>query len=326
MRRSCLLALYDQTLDNIVQSIRRRPDANYIFGEAGNLPTIPAKSYPTLVIDASGFPSQGIDSVAMALATLYRRGFRRFIVAHTRGHRFIGNGLGPDTGDVRIDVYGSPGDYLGSGVNGAAIYVHRSAQDHLAQIMRAGKLVIYGDAGQSFGYAAQGGEAYVLGSTAGRLLANAAGRPRVVINGTCTNHLAESFAAGDPLDGGGFAVLNSIAFDDDGQVIELDTPYPGEHLFSMASGGAVYLRDPHRRVTEDQLDGGAFDRFDDQDWALIRPYLEENARLFGVSIDRLLTVNGKQWHPASVYRKIAPCAGRALQTEEAWAKKEQSVS
>ena len=61
-------------------------------------------------------------------------------------------------------------------------------------------------------YGAKGGEVYVLGNAAGRPLINAAGCPRVVINSTCLDYLAESFMAGDPLEGGGFVVLNGGRF------------------------------------------------------------------------------------------------------------------
>ena len=46
-------------------------------------------------------------------------------------------------------------------------------------------------------YGAKGGSVYVLGNAAGRPLINSVGRPRVVINGTCLDFLAESFMAGD---------------------------------------------------------------------------------------------------------------------------------
>ena len=98
---------------------------------------------------------------------------------------------------MRIDVYGSTGDYLASGIDGLTIQVHGNAQDQLGQIMKRGKLVVYGDVGQTFMYGAKGGEVYVLGNAAGRPLINAVGRPRVVINGTCLDFLAESFMAGD---------------------------------------------------------------------------------------------------------------------------------
>lgn len=99
--------------------------------------------------------------------------------------------------------------------------------------------------------------------------------------------------------------LNGVTFDERGRLVEQETPYPGGNLFSLASGGAIYLRDPHRKVDEDQLNGGRFVPLTPADWELILPYLWENERLFGISIaDDLLTVSGVKRHPAEVYRKI----------------------
>jgi len=85
----------------------------------------------------------------------------------------------------------------------------------------------------------------------------------------------------------------------------LPTPYPGSNLFSLASGGAIFARDPHGKLNEDQLNGGEFAEFTDADWNLILPYLEENERLFGISIEAdLLTVDGKKLMPSEVYRKV----------------------
>jgi len=98
--------------------------------------------------------------------------------------------------------------------------------------------------------------------------------------------------------------------------------YPGGNLFSLASGRAIYIRDPRQRVTKDQLNGGEFAALTMQDWDLIRPYLEKNETLFGIPLDRLLTVDGAQQAPARVYRKIRPAAQKALMPEEAWVRRE----
>ena len=119
------------------------------------------------------------------------------------------------------------------------------AQDQLGQILKSGKLVVHGDVGQTFLYGAKGGEVYVLGNAAGRPLINAVGRPKVVINGTALDFLAESFMAGDPHNGGGFVIVNGLTIDNQGRIISQETPYPGSNLFSLASGGAVYMRDPY---------------------------------------------------------------------------------
>ena len=318
LRRSSLLSLYDQALDRVFASIAAAPKAGFRFMDASTPSPESADPDQTVIIDARGFPQEGAQSLARQMVALHKQGFRKFIVANARGHRFIGNGFGPDSGETRIDVYGSSGDYLASGIDGTQVYVHGNAQDQLAQIMKAGKLVVYGDVGQTFGYAAKGGQAYILGNAAGRPMINAVGKPKVVINGTCLDYLAESFMAGDPLDGGGFVILNGIEVADEGEIVDLDSPYPGGNLFSLASGGAIYVRDPDGKVGHDQLNGGDFFPLEEADWDLIKPYLEENERLFGIPLEALL--GGRE--PGDVYRKIRPKKVKALQAEEAWVREE----
>lgn len=279
----------------------------------------------TLVINADAFPPEGDKSDASLLVDAYMKGWRKFICYDCSGQRYIGCGLGPGTDQVSIDVYGSCGDYLGSGICGLSITVHGNAQDQLGQIIKRGKLVVFGDVGQTFMYGAKGGDVYVMGNAAGRPLINSVGRPRVVINGTSLDFLAESFMAGDPHDGGGFVILNGIRFDDDGNIIPLAEPYPGSNMFSLASGGAIYIRDPHNISVDGQLNGGTFLSLTEADWELILPYLEENERLFGIKIDDLLTVDGRLQSPKTVYRKVVPSAVAAIILKKESAMKEQET-
>jgi len=314
MRRSSLVSLCDEALKQIFEGVKEVPSESYNFVSQDRPLPEPAHPDQIAIIDARGYKPEGEHSVAMLLVELHKRGFCYFIVANARGHRFIGNGFGANSNGVRIDVYGSSGDYLASGLDGMEIHVHGNAQDQLCQIMKSGKLVVHGDVGQTFGYAAKGGQVYILGNAAGRPMINAVGKPRVVINGTCLDYLAESFMAGDPHNDGGFVILNGIRVTDQGEIVDLDEPYPGGNLFSLASGGCIFIRDPKGIVSEDQLNGGEFAPLQARDWELIKPYLEENQRQFGISIDDLL--NGEE--PANVYRKIQPLAVRALQAEESW--------
>ena len=276
------------------------------FANRNNL-RAPLRNNQILIIDAEHFEPEGDKCDAVLIVKAYKLGWRRFIIYNSRGQRFTGCGCGPATQGMRIDVYGSSGDYLASGIDGMEIYVHGNAQDQLCQIMKDGKLVVFGDVGQTFMYGAKGGVAYIMGNAAGRPLINAVGKPRVVINGTALDYLAESFMAGDPLKGGGFVILNGIGFDDsDGSVREYESPYPGSNIFSLASGGAIYVRDPHHNLVDEQLNGGEFASITDADWKLILPYLEENERLFGITIARLLTTDNIRKIPKDIYRKIRP--------------------
>jgi len=309
-KRSSILQIIRESLTSIFQA---SPNLNenttsiyrYIDREKRNTLRSPKDNEKVLVINAREFTPEGEDCDSRLICQAYKLGWKTFICYDYRGQRFCGCGLSEKSDGVRIDVYDSSGDYLASGIDGLEIYVHGNAQDQLGQIMKRGKLVIYGDVGQTFMYGAKGGNVFVLGNAAGRPLINAVGRPRVVINGTCLDYLAESFMAGDPLKGGGFVVLNGIEFDDEANIINQTTPYPGSNLFSLASGGAIYLRDPHHKVVVDQLNGGEFVDLSPADWELILPYLEENQKLFGISIENdLLTVNGEKKNYTEVFRKV----------------------
>jgi glutamate synthase domain-containing protein 1/glutamate synthase domain-containing protein 3 len=309
LRRSALLQIVRESLDAIFDSIPPLKDSSgrytRIDWETRGALRPPQGEEDTLVIYARDFPPEGDDCDARLMAEAYDLDWKKFIVYGLCGQRFHGCGLGPDTQGVRIDVFGSSGDYLASGIDGLELYVHDNGQDQLAQIMKSGRLVIHGDIGQAFMYGAKGGEVYVLGNGAGRPLINAVGRPRVVINGTCLDFLAESFMAGDPHKGGGFVVLNGVEFDDQGRVREQPSPYPGSNLFSLASGGAIFVRDPHQKLIDEQLNGGEFVDLSQEDWNLIKPYLETNQNLFGINIEKdLLTVNGELRPPDQVYRKV----------------------
>jgi len=133
------------------------------------------------------------------MAEAFSRGWRRFIVFGLRGATFPRLRFRPDSGGVRIDVFGSSGDYLASGIDGLSVYVHRKCPgparpDH--EIRKTGDPLGTQDRPSSYG--AKGGESMSWGNAAGRPLINAVGKPRVVINGTCLDYLAESFMTETP--------------------------------------------------------------------------------------------------------------------------------
>ena len=286
-KRSWVLNIVRNSLSEVFKAtsgIKDYFDSKYTFIDWATRKYLraPKGKEEVLIINASKFPPEGDSCDARLMVAAYQLGWKRFIAYGYKGQRFCGCGFAQNTDGVRIDVYDSAGDYLASGLDGLEIHVHNNAQDQVGQILKRGKLVIYGDVGQTFMYGAKGGEVYVLGNAAGRPLINAVGRPRVLINGTCLDYLAESFMAGDPLNGGGFVIMNGITFDPEGRIIALESPYPGSNLFSLASGGAIYLRDPDKKVSSEQLNGGEFTGLSEKDWELILPYLQENERLFNI--------------------------------------------
>ncbi len=321
-KRSTVLRMVKDALTRIFDStpdLRQSAPSAYrnIEWKTRDTLRVPEDGERVLVLNAREFPPEGDDCDARLIVAANRLGWKKFIVYGCKGQRFTGCGLSLNSDGVRIDVYDSSGDYLSSGIDGLEIRVHGNAQDQVGQIMKRGKLVIYGDVGQTFMYGAKGGEVYIMGNAAGRPLINAVGRPRVVINGTCLDYLAESFMAGDPLNGGGFVILNGIALDDSGNVASLEMPYPGSNLFSLASGGAIYVRDPHKSLVEEQLNGGEYASLTQKDWDLILPYLQENERLFGIKVDDLLKVDGLKNEFHQVYRKVQAVKNEVLAAKTA---------
>lgn len=101
-----------------------------------------------------------------------------------------------------------------------------------------------------------------------------------------------------------YPILNGVTFAEGGAIVELDMPHPGSDLFSLAPGGAVYLRDPRGLVDDSQLNGGRFAPVTAADWGLIEPNLWGNEALFGIPVERLLTVGSERLSPDRVYRKV----------------------
>ena len=321
LRASRWLDCVEDSIIEILNLAQTKPCQHYTGQRVpGHMPEMENPDQ-TVVVDARPYPIEGTESLARELVSLHKTGWRNFCVTHCHGHRFIGNGFGMETEDVRIDVFGSVGDYLGSGSDGMTIHMHGNAQDQVAQIHKRGTLVVHGDVGQCYGYGAKGGRLFVQGNAAGRPMINSVGSPKLVINGTALDYLAESFMAGDPLNGGGFVIINGITFDSHGEIKSLETPYPGGNLFSLSSGGAIYVRDPHQMLSSSQLNGGEFVGLTDADWQVIESLLIENEEHFGIPLARLLTVEGEIRSPAQVYRKIIPMNNKALSVEDSWAAK-----
>ncbi len=311
-KRSNLLELFHQTLYSIFRSISSKLESSkYLNFQSSKIP-IPNSNDQCLLIDGKDYPSEGSKSLASVMVEVFKYGWKKMLIFDLRGQRFCTCGFGLHSSPLTIEMYGSAGDYLGSGIDNMEVIIHSNGQDQWGQIMKSGKLVIYGDVGQAFLYGAKGGVCYVRGNTAGRALINAVGNPRVIINGSCLDYLAESFMAGDVFRSGGFVILNGVSFNDNGILEEYPEPYPGGNLFSLASGGAIYIRDPLKKTGEEQLNGGRFANFSERDWTLIKPYLEENERLFGIKIYDLLTVHNQVQSPSEVYRKIVVGRAEAL--------------
>jgi glutamate synthase domain-containing protein 3 len=310
-KRSDVVSLVEEQLFelfNSVPEVESSSNGRYNlvnWGQKGKLRS-PLNSNQTLVIDVYDFKPEGDEGTCQFLEKACQLGWRNIIAYNFRGQRNFGAGL-IARDKLRIDVYGRVGDCLAAFADGPEFYVHESAQDSVAYCFKSGKLVIYGDAGKAFEYGAKGGVTYILGDLNDRPLINSVGSATALVNGSCKDYMGESCMAAN-----GFIILNGIRFNEHGRPVEQDTPYQGGNLFPLAAAGAVYLRDPRQTVGEDQLNGAQIVSLSAHDWQRVLPLLEENERLFGISIENLLTVDGVTKKPEEVYRKVVPVEIGAL--------------
>lgn len=310
-RRSDIVSLLEEKLFDIFDSTSSGElDTNgkyrlIKFEERKKLKA-PAHVNQTLVIDVSAFAPEGGEGTCQLLEKACNLGWKNIIAYNFRGQRDFGAGL-IARDRVRIDVYGRVGDCLAAFADGPEFYVHESAQDSVAYCFRSGKLVVFGDAGKAFEYGAKGGVTFILGDLIDRPLINSVGSATAVVNGSCKDYMGESCMAAR-----GFTILNGVAFDDHGKMVEQATPYPGGNLFPLAAASAVYLRDPRETVGEDQLNGGKIGTISNEDWERILPLLKENEELFGIGAEDLLKVDGVTKRPECVYRKVVPVEVAAL--------------
>ncbi|MFQ5826355.1 MAG: hypothetical protein ACE5IA_03265, partial [Dehalococcoidia bacterium] len=124
-------------------------------------------------------------------------GARHIELHNVYGQRYIGTDL---EGPVEIDIYGTPGNDLGSFMDGPRIVVHGNAQDGCGNTMNEGEIIIHGHAGDILGLSARGGRVFVrddVGYRAGiHMKEYGEKKPLVVIGGTAQDFLGEYMAGG----------------------------------------------------------------------------------------------------------------------------------
>ncbi len=69
----------------------------------------PRPGEKALVIDSKGFPMEGEEGVSHLICRAAEQGWKRILVVGVHGQRFFGCGLGPRSGGVEVEAYGSYG-------------------------------------------------------------------------------------------------------------------------------------------------------------------------------------------------------------------------
>ena len=106
-------------------------------------------------IDATGVSHRELD---IKLREAVANGAQKIQLHNVHGQRYIGTDLNKP---VEIDIFGTPGNDLGSFMDGPQIIVHGNAQDGCGNTMNNGQIIVHGHAGDIIGMSARGGSIFV---------------------------------------------------------------------------------------------------------------------------------------------------------------------
>ncbi|MBO4281371.1 MAG: glutamate synthase [Lachnospiraceae bacterium] len=213
--------------------------------------------------------AQGLDHKALNEAIRATSG--ECVVDGCLGQRFIASGMSGRT----ITLQGIPGNALGAYLNGSTVTVEGNAQDAVGDTMNEGLIAIHGNIGDAAGYAMRGGRIYVKGDAGYRagihMKAYHDKFPVMIIGGHAGSFLGEYQA------GGIIVVLN---LDGDGRIVG-NFPCTGMH------GGKMFLRSDCKDITfPAQVTAKPAET---DDLSELKPYLEEYCKIFGLSVDEVLS-------------------------------------
>lgn len=170
-------------------------------------------------------------------------GMERIILKGVTGQRYIASAVSDP--DVKIDIYGTPGNDLGAFLNGGTIEVFGNAQDVTGNTMNEGRIIVHGNSWDITGLAARGGTMLIRGNSGYRVGIhmkefNGSG-PTLVVGGCVHDYLGEYMA-------GGTIAIFGIGCDKDVSPVGLSVG-TGMH------GGRIFVRG---KVEEYQLGTAAY--------------------------------------------------------------------
>lgn len=237
---------------------------------------------PTLQIDALGLHYRELNNrLRQAVGT----GVCRIELQNVYGQRYLGTDLHQP---VEIHIHGTPGNDLGSFMDGPRIVVHGNAQDGCGNTMNGGELIIHGRAGDATGHSMRGGKIFVRDDVGYRVAIHMkeyeGQRPAVVIGGTAQHFLGEYMA------GGVLVVL--------GLNLEPGERHTASFIGTGMHGGVMYIRgevDDYQLGKE--VGSVSLTEADDQ---ILRPLVEEFAAHFGQDVAQILDRPFTKLAPLSV--------------------------
>jgi glutamate synthase domain-containing protein 3 len=228
------------------------------------------KANSIVEINASGILTRELNT---RLRKVVDNGTKKIELRNVYGQRYIGTDLGKP---VEIEIFGTPGNDLGSFMDGPRIIVHGNAQDGCGNTMNDGEIIVHGHAGDITGLSARGGKIFVrdgVGYRAGiHMKEYGDKKPVLVIGGTAQDFLGEYMA-------GGILIILGLNLKE-GEM------HLAHYVGTGMHGGVIYLRG---NVADFQLgkEVGTAD-LDENDRLNLEKYVCEFASHFGYNAREIL--------------------------------------
>jgi glutamate synthase domain-containing protein 3 len=209
-------------------------------------------------------------------------GYKQINVKNVLGQRFIAAGM--EHKDVKIDIYGTPGNDLGVFMDGPTIEVHGNCEDQTGNTLNSGTIIVHGNAWDVTGLAARGGKIFVRGNGGYRIGIHMKAffdmKPIVVYGGSVKEFFGEYMAGG---------LLVALGMDIENGTKNphpiVEDVKPNEivrgSLGTGIHGGVIYIRG---EVPKDYLGVGASVlSIDTSDEVVLKPILQEFCEHFNIS-------------------------------------------
>lgn len=185
-----------------------------------------AKVREKVVLDVKGLLTTQLNDV---LRQLTYEGVKEIVLKNVCGQRYLGTDLRKE---VKITIHGTPGNDLGSFMEGPTIEVFGNTQDGCGNTMNQGKIIVHGQAGDIAGFAMRGGKIFIRGNAGYRVAIHMKEykhkKPLLVIGGTTQDFLGEYMA------GGTLVVL--------GLTLKKKEKHHASFIGTGMHGGVIYLR------------------------------------------------------------------------------------
>ena len=225
-------------------------------------------------------------------------GYKHIILKNVLGQRFIAACM--EQKDVKIDIYGTPGNDLGVFMDGPVIEVHGNCEDQAGNTMNSGKIIVHGNAWDVTGLAARGGKIFVKGNGGYRIGIHMKAykdmMPVIVYGGTVREFFGEYMAGGILV-----ALGMKIGSGNPRSTIEEVNPNTVVQgsLGTGIHGGSIYIRG---KVKEELLGVCAsILPISSEDEKILMPILKEFCMHFKVPMEKI-------WEKEIV--KITPASAR----------------